>query len=382
MAFSYTPWTGAKSPGDELVVGFPFLSRNYVSVLVDDEVVPTDYYQWTSDGIIECLAGFPSGGGGQVRRFTPRDAIPSQQAGSGAFDWQGANDNDTYVLHIQQEIDDSEQERDEAIAGIILMGAELEDLLSSVDQLVSDISNLASAAQAAAERAETAADAVENPLSYSPQTLNEAEQSQARSNIGAARDALATPSSSGLMSSSEKSKLLGVSAGATANSSDAYLRARSNHTGSQAISTITGLIDQLAGKAGTDHSHSASDITSGTLAAGRVPDLNASKITSGTLPVERGGTGETSEAGMRGVYTGTSQNNTNFPVGSRLMAVIPSSSDAVNRNSTIRVYLGSGRTYTATSQNISGTQLAGTWRMRGEDGGTATNIACEVERVA
>jgi hypothetical protein len=45
----------------------------------------------------------------------------------------------------------------------------------------------------------------------------------------------------GLMSAADKSKLDGVAAGATANSSDATLLARANHTGTQAANTITGL---------------------------------------------------------------------------------------------------------------------------------------------
>ena len=47
---------------------------------------------------------------------------------------------------------------------------------------------------------------------------------------------------------SEKSKLAGISAGATANSTDAVLLNRANHTGSQTTATITGLDSALAGK--------------------------------------------------------------------------------------------------------------------------------------
>ena len=46
----------------------------------------------------------------------------------------------------------------------------------------------------------------------------------------------------------EKSKLSGIASGATANDTDANLKNRANHTGSQAISTITGLQTELDGK--------------------------------------------------------------------------------------------------------------------------------------
>lgn len=49
----------------------------------------------------------------------------------------------------------------------------------------------------------------------------------------------------------EKSKLAGVAAGATANSTDAQLRDRATHTGEQAISSITGLQSALDAKAPT-----------------------------------------------------------------------------------------------------------------------------------
>jgi hypothetical protein len=51
----------------------------------------------------------------------------------------------------------------------------------------------------------------------------------------------ATTSAAGSMSSADKTKLDGIASGATANSSDATLLARANHTGTQAASTITGL---------------------------------------------------------------------------------------------------------------------------------------------
>ena len=50
-------------------------------------------------------------------------------------------------------------------------------------------------------------------------------------------------------SSAEKTKLGGIATGATANSSDAHLLDRVNHTGAQAISTVTGLQTALNAKA-------------------------------------------------------------------------------------------------------------------------------------
>lgn len=48
--------------------------------------------------------------------------------------------------------------------------------------------------------------------------------------------------------SAEKTKLSGIATGATANSTDATLLARANHTGTQAISTVSGLQTALDGK--------------------------------------------------------------------------------------------------------------------------------------
>lgn len=52
----------------------------------------------------------------------------------------------------------------------------------------------------------------------------------------------------GLMSSSDKSKLDGVQSGATVNDTDANLKNRANHTGTQAQSTVTNLVGDLGGK--------------------------------------------------------------------------------------------------------------------------------------
>ena len=66
----------------------------------------------------------------------------------------------------------------------------------------------------------------------------------------------ATTSASGLMSGADKTKLNDIATNATANATDAQLRDRATHTGSQAISTVTGLQTALDGKAVTGHTHS------------------------------------------------------------------------------------------------------------------------------
>lgn len=67
-----------------------------------------------------------------------------------------------------------------------------------------------------------------------------------------------------------KTKLDGVASNATANSTDAQLRDRSTHTGTQAISTVSGLQTALDAKAASAHVHSGADITTGTVAAARL----------------------------------------------------------------------------------------------------------------
>jgi len=61
--------------------------------------------------------------------------------------------------------------------------------------------------------------------------------------------ALITDAGSGsVITQAERDKLAGVAAGATSNLTDAALLSRANHTGSQAISTVTGLETALDGK--------------------------------------------------------------------------------------------------------------------------------------
>jgi hypothetical protein len=82
-----------------------------------------------------------------------------------------------------------------------------------------------------------------------------------KSNVGHTH-ADATTSVAGFMSAADKTTLDNLSVAAGGGATDAQLRDRSTHTGSQAISTVTGLQTALDGKASTSHTHSISAITS------------------------------------------------------------------------------------------------------------------------
>lgn len=85
----------------------------------------------------------------------------------------------------------------------------------------------------------------------------------------------ATAAARGAMTAADKSKLDGIASGATANSPDATLLNRANHTGSQAISTVTNLQSSLDAK--------VDDVQVG--AANGVASLDAGgKVPSAQLP--------------------------------------------------------------------------------------------------
>lgn len=81
---------------------------------------------------------------------------------------------------------------------------------------------------------------------------------------------VATTSTNGALSAADKTKLDTVATGATANATDAALRDRTTHTGTQAIATVTGLQPALDGKANTAHVHAAADVTSGVFTTARL----------------------------------------------------------------------------------------------------------------
>lgn len=97
-----------------------------------------------------------------------------------------------------------------------------------------------------------------------------------------------------VFTAADDTKLAGVATGATANSSDATLLARANHTGTQAQSTVTNLTTDLAAKAATVHTHAEADVTGLTTAlAGKVPTTRtvAGKALSANVTLVKGDVG-------------------------------------------------------------------------------------------
>lgn len=101
---------------------------------------------------------------------------------------------------------------------------------------------------------------------------------EARALIGATEvghnHILASNNFAGFMSTSDKVKLDGVTVGATKNSADATLLNRANHTGTQAISTITGIVPIAQIPTGS---------TATTVALGNHTHANASTTVAGLM---------------------------------------------------------------------------------------------------
>ena len=171
--------------------------------------------------------------------------------------------------------------------------------------------------------------------------------------------------------SAAKSKLDGIASGATANATDADLRDRSTHTGSQAISTVTGLQDALDGKSATGHTHDdryyteteVDTLLSGKQAAGSYATLVGGLVPSDQLPsyvddiLEYSSlenfpaTGETGK-----IYVATSTNKGYRWSGTQYIEVAssPSSTDAVPEGSSNLYYTNERASAAAPVQSVAG----------------------------
>lgn len=108
--------------------------------------------------------------------------------------------------------------------------------------------------------------------------------------------AAATDDNAGLLSALKSQKLDGIESGANNYTHPAYdaasaaaVKVGRDATGHVVIGDALTASD--VGASATGHKHAAGDVTSGTFAAARIPNLPAEKIVSGTIGVARGGTG-------------------------------------------------------------------------------------------
>jgi hypothetical protein len=106
------------------------------------------------------------------------------------------------------------------------------------------------------------------------------------------------------------------SAGAAAAAQAAAIQ-RGNHTGEQAISTVTGLQTALDAKAASSHNHAASEITSGNLTAARNSLLTYRAVagTSDTLVLADGFLGVDFQSGSATTATVPPNSSVDFPIG-------------------------------------------------------------------
>lgn len=102
---------------------------------------------------------------------------------------------------------------------------------------------------------EVYADDILDASFFGKELLKAANSEVARMYLQAAPTDLVSSSFPGLMHYADKNKLDGIEDGATANQTDSYLLNRVNHTGTQSISTVSGLqsaldtkVDKVAGK--------------------------------------------------------------------------------------------------------------------------------------
>jgi hypothetical protein len=205
----------------------------------------------------------------------------------------------------------------------------------------------------------------------------------------------ATTTAAGSMSGADKSKLDSVASGATANATDAQLRDRSTHTGTQSASTITGLAGVATSGAYTDLSGrptlgTAAALDTGTAAgnvvaldgSARLPAVDGSQLTN--LP---GGTGGGSPAGTGselqfrssssafGAVTGSSVDGSgNITLGSRFTSSVANalSSSALLLSGT---WITSGGTSTTTKPAVL-IEPAGTTSSGWPTAGSAFGVNC------
>jgi hypothetical protein len=154
-------------------------------------------------------------------------------------------------------------------------------------------------------------------------------------------------------SQTEKTKLAGVATGATANSTDATLLNRTNHTGSQAESTITNLISDLAAKepaitAGITAQYYRGDKTFQTLNQDAVPDGTTNKAYTATEKTKLSGIATNATANSSDATLLARANHT----GTQLASTVSDFSSAADARITAATSTGTGSLVRATSPAI------------------------------
>lgn len=151
---------------------------------------------------------------------------------------------------------------------------------------------------------------VNKPISIATQTALDLKLNATHAGTGGTAHSNATTGTAGFMSATDKTKLDGIASGATANATDAQLRDRSTHTGTQTIATISGLQTSLdlkldathAGTGGTAHAAATTSV------AGFMSSADKSKLDG----VQAGATANATDADLRdrSTHTGTQAHTT------------------------------------------------------------------------
>lgn len=137
-----------------------------------------------------------------------------------------------------------------------IYATDLNEIAAAVNALevggggISDLTDLGVTATAAElNHVDGVTSAIQTQLDAKVPTSRTVNGAALSSNVTLTQDSIGDGATYKQFSSTEKTKLSGIATGATANSSDATLLDRTNHTGTQAQSTVTNLVTDLAAKA-------------------------------------------------------------------------------------------------------------------------------------
>lgn len=140
----------------------------------------------------------------------------------------------------------------------------------------------------------------------------------------------ATTSAGGLMSAADKLKLNGIATAATANDTDANLKARANHTGTQTASTISDFTASARGAISVTGNGSYNSGTGVITVAGGATCYNGNTTLSNCLSVAKSATVASGNAVFHLTSDGTSTGTALFPNGVALDSIQLRCNDEAN----------------------------------------------------